>query len=272
MSDSNNVELTQEQKDAALAEKFRAQANGGKPDGEATNDEGNKPQRPEHIPEKFWDAEKGEVRVEELAKSYVELEKGKEKPADGAKPNDGDAAAAADADLAAFAEMRQNITAQISEGKEITGDQYAALEKRGLSREDVDTFVAGLEAIGKLAAHEVHSEAGGKDAYDGMIAWAKGVYSPAEVEAYDRDVYSRDAAVRMNAVRGLKARYEAANGRDGKSVTHGARSIATGEGYKSRGEMVKDMADPRYAKDASFREEVAKKVAAAAKSGVNLYV
>lgn len=33
------------------------------------------PTRPEHIAEKFWDAEKGEVRVEALAKSYSEAEK-----------------------------------------------------------------------------------------------------------------------------------------------------------------------------------------------------
>lgn len=42
--------------------------------------ESGKPQRPAHIPEKFWDAEKGVVRVDEMARSYVELESGKGKP------------------------------------------------------------------------------------------------------------------------------------------------------------------------------------------------
>lgn len=32
-------------------------------------------QRPEHVPEKFWDAEKGEIRVDGMAKSYAELER-----------------------------------------------------------------------------------------------------------------------------------------------------------------------------------------------------
>lgn len=35
----------------------------------ATND------KPEYVPEKFWDTEKGEVNVENLAKSYVEIDK-----------------------------------------------------------------------------------------------------------------------------------------------------------------------------------------------------
>ena len=33
------------------------------------------PERPEYIPEKFWDSETGEIKTEELGKSYVNLEK-----------------------------------------------------------------------------------------------------------------------------------------------------------------------------------------------------
>lgn len=54
-----------------------------------------KPERPAHIPEKFWDADAGTIRVDEMAKSYAELEKMKsapkaeDKPSDDAdKPND----------------------------------------------------------------------------------------------------------------------------------------------------------------------------------------
>ena len=32
-------------------------------------------ERPEHIPEKFWDTDAGEVKVDDLAKSYINLEK-----------------------------------------------------------------------------------------------------------------------------------------------------------------------------------------------------
>lgn len=33
------------------------------------------PERPEHIPEKFWDGDTGEVKTEDLIKSYINLEK-----------------------------------------------------------------------------------------------------------------------------------------------------------------------------------------------------
>lgn len=38
---------------------------------------GDAPERPDYIPEKFWDAEKGAPNIENLAKSYAELEKGR---------------------------------------------------------------------------------------------------------------------------------------------------------------------------------------------------
>src|SRR5687768_2714090 len=58
--------------DAAMAAKFD-KATGAV-------EEPTKPTRPDHIPEKFWDADKGEVRLEAMAKSYAELEKSKGKP------------------------------------------------------------------------------------------------------------------------------------------------------------------------------------------------
>jgi hypothetical protein len=45
------------------------------PDPDADKDKGKKAERPEHIPEKFWDPEKGEIRHEAMAKAYQDLEK-----------------------------------------------------------------------------------------------------------------------------------------------------------------------------------------------------
>jgi hypothetical protein len=55
---------------------------GGDTDAGGTDDSGGvtPPERPEFIPDKFWDAEKGEVRLEGLAKSYGELEKNRVNP------------------------------------------------------------------------------------------------------------------------------------------------------------------------------------------------
>jgi len=278
--EEGKVELTQEQLDAQNAEKYRTQLNGGEPTGQVV-DEGNKggekPQRPEHIPEKFWDAEKGEVNVDAMAKSYAELEKSKAKPAEKseAEMTDEEKAAKAEADKAAaeaataFAEHRQKMTDKMLAGEAFADEDYAPFEKLGLSRDDVDTFAAGLQAIGELHKAKVHSEAGGEDAYKDMLAWAKDNFSAEEVAAYNRDVHSGDSAVSLNAVRGLAARYKLANGRGGRDVTNKGGTKTT-EGYQSKAEMVADMAKPEYRTNPAFREEVMRKVGAARRAGVDL--
>src|ERR1700720_209995 len=45
------------------------------------------PARPEHVPEKFWNADKGEVNVDALLKSYGELEKTRQPPTTETKPD-----------------------------------------------------------------------------------------------------------------------------------------------------------------------------------------
>jgi hypothetical protein len=279
------VQLTPEQQ--ALADKYRAQfaeANpAGNPNAAEKPAEGegekNKPTRPEHIPEKFWDAEKGEVRVDELAKSYTELERKKAeqpKPKEGeeAKPGEngeGEQEIAHAEALKEFRSLRDQATELLSKGEPLTDDIYAKMEKAvGLTRDDVDAFIAGQQALGQLAKYQVHTEAGGEDRYKAMIDWARANYSPEEVQVYDRDIHSGDPNVRLAAVRGLKARFAQANGEEGRSVTNGGNGNRAFDGYESGAQMRADMRDPRYKKDSAFRAEVARKVAAARAAGIDL--
>ena len=271
--------LTQEQRDAASAEKFRAQQQVPTDENIADGTDDEKPQRPEHIPEKFWDAEKGEVRVDELVKSYTELEKVKAAPA---SPKEGDGENANgeenangkegdDAALAEFGQLREKATDLLLAGQPLTDDLYVGFEKRGLSRDDVDAFIAGQQAIGQLIEMEMHKEVGGADTYKAMIDWAKTNLKPEEIDAFNRDVVdSNDRAVNLNAVRGLHARFQLANGRDSRDVTLNANGRAAGAGYASGAEMRADMASEKYKKDAGFRAEVARKVANSRQAGVDL--
>lgn len=278
---------SQEDHDAAMAAKYREQQQAGS--GAAVNPGDNPPvkdepkERPDHIPEKFWDAEKGEVRVDELAKSYAELEKkNAQKPAPGTgETNDGtqegDDGKQNEADpyvagVKAFSSLREQATEALTKGEPLTDEMYAGFEKHGLSREDIDAWVAGQEAIGTLAKMEVFAEVGGEDHYKAMIEWAKANFDEKEVEVYDRDIHSWDKAVRLAAVRGLAARFEQANGKNGRNVTNNGAGKRGPQGFASGAEMREAMKNPKYAKDPAYREEVARKVAAARAAGVDLMV
>lgn len=276
------VELTQEQKDQASAEKYRSQFADADPAAppQKTEDASadDKPQRPDHIPEKFWDAEKGEVRLEDLAKSYAELEKARAKPAD-EKPEGksedgkGDEGGEGDDPFVSYAKdlssHREKMTEKITKGEELTDDDFKPFEKVGLSKDDILDFIAGQEARGMLQAQALYAEAGGEDQYKAMIEWGRSTFSPEEVAAYDKEIHSVDEAVRMTAVRGLAARYAMAQGSSGKDVTQGGASKSA-NGYSSGAEMRADMKDPRYAKDPAFRAEVARKTQAAMSAGIDL--
>lgn len=264
--------LTQEQKDAAMAEKFRAQQQVPVDESVTGNDaDDDKPQRPEHIPEKFWDAEKGEVRVEELAKSYAELEKAKAVPAKTEEGKQGEAAG--DDEIAkTITAHREQITAKLVAGTALADEDYAPFAKVGFSREDVDTYIAGLQAIGAATQAEMHKEVGGEDQYKAMIEWAKTSLSADEIAAYNRDVVdSNDRTVNRNAVRGLHARYLLANGRNSRDVTLNGGGHGSVTGYGSGAEMRADMATEKYKKDPAFRAQVARRVQASREAGVDLF-
>ena len=282
---NEGAQETPEARDARMAALYRSQLGEGH-EGDDANVGDDKPQRPANLPEKFWDAEKGEPRLDALVKSYVELERAKAKPAEAAPEDDANltdeqktAKAEAEKEARAtlglpsieeFSSLRDKLTAKMVAGEEFTDDDYKPWAKVGITREDVDTYKAGLEALGTLHKQAVFKEAGGEETYRAMIEWGRSTYSAEEIAAYDRDVHSNDPAVSQNAVRGLVARYQVANGRSGIDVTKNGAG-ASGEAYHSKAEMVADMRDPKYAKDSAFRAKVASKIAAARAAGIDLH-
>jgi hypothetical protein len=241
------------------------------------------PQRPENVPEKFWDAEKGAVNTDALLQSYVELEKTKAKPQDPPQdPPQGDQQGTegeppqpkdqSEASLAAYNAAVEKATAELqSETGAISDETYAEFAKQGITKDQIDTYVEGQHAKFELRKIHVEREVGGEDAYAAMLQWAGANYSPEEADAYNQTVFggSRDNA--LQAARSLKAKYEEAMGTDGKIVTDGTGKTQTG-GYTSKAEWMADMRKPEYKKDPAFRDAVRKKLETSLQNGVNMGV
>lgn len=179
--------------------------------------------RPEYVPEKFWDAEKGEVNVQALATSYAELEKGKSAaPAPGGDEitvePDADATAAAEA-LAQVGLDFSEFTAEYEKDGSLSEDTYTKLAGRGFDKDLVDTYIAGHQA--KLtgaqdAAAKVVNTAveavGGQEAYGELVTWAGSNLKADEVAYYNTQVNSGDATQVNAAVEWLQAKHVAAEG------------------------------------------------------------
>lgn len=251
--------------------------------------------RPEHVPEKFWDAEKGIVNTEALLKSYGELERSRSKPADQQQQATDDKtvpkpAAMSDenkpateqkpADQQQTPEQQQAArvdavnaaSAEIQKDGKLSDATYATLEKVGYNRATVDEYISGQRARAQLVINEIHAAAGGQEEFGKMVNWGKANYTPAEQKAFDAALRSGDSAQATLAVNGLKARFSADFGRDAQTRVNGDNGrAATGNAFQSQAELMKAMSDERYKKgDTAFHREVAERLAASQRAGIDI--
>jgi hypothetical protein len=258
---------------------------------------GNKPQRPAHVPEKFWNAEKGEVNTDALLKSYGELERARPQQATppattSAAPvtdPEGNPPAAEPATLIATQQQppptnpatamqtaREVATQELQRDGKLSDTSYSKFEKLGFDRNAVDTYIAGQRAQVTNYLNALYDAGGGKDAYGKMTAWAATALTAGEIAAFNRAVDSRDEGTVKMAVGGLRARFNAEFGTGGNTIKPNGASNQGGPNaaaFQSRAEMVTAMKDPRYAKgDLAYHAQVQSKVAAALRQGINLDV
>lgn len=217
-------------------------------------------ERPEWLHEKF-------KSPEDLAKAYAELEAKL-----GTAP---EAAAEADAKEApkeeeTSEEKEEDVTAKVdvstfeaeyAEKGELSEESYAKLESVGFSRETVDAYKRGQEALAQIATQRLTDAAGGQEELDRVLTWAKTGLTPEQVDKANEIFGSSDieaAVLKMEEVRSL---YAKANGSDPKKRLEGDPSTRV-EGYGSWAEVTRDMQNPKYTQDPAFRAKVENKLAA----------
>ena len=156
-------------------------------------------ERPAHIPEKFWDAQTGTARVDDMAKAYGELEQKLGKPEQTQAPEaktEGDLGIQKPEEPQGFVLTKDNVlspeardlyTKEIAELGSLSENSYAKLREGGITREIADEYIAATVAAGKAQAasfqSQVHAAVGGSENYHAIIEWAAENLNDAEIEA-----------------------------------------------------------------------------------------
>ena len=153
------------------------------------------------------------------------------------------------------------LTQEYADLGELSEASVDHLVAQGIPKATIDSYIRGQEALATQWEAEATSEVGGVEGYAELTAWAKNNLSSDEITAYDTAVNGGDITAVKLAVRGLKSQFEDANGKEPKLLGGNSSGSSSSSGYVSRAEMVKDMSDPRYAKDSAYRQQVANKVA-----------
>jgi hypothetical protein len=239
--------------------------------------------RPEGIPEKFWDAQSGKVRQDELLKSYAELEKklreGKpaepeakpeDKPADANKVTiekkpEGEPEANPVADVLKQAGISfDDVNAEYQKNGEVSAETRAKLDT-AFGKQIVDNYFAGLRAQEATILANAHEAAGGKDTFDKAIQWARQKLTDEELNSYNALVANPQTM--KQGVEWLVGKFRSANPSEGSLIEAETPAQSSGDVFSGRDQMTEAMRDPRYARDPAYRQQVAEKLNRSIKAG-----
>jgi hypothetical protein len=241
---------------------------------DATTTPDQKTERPAWLPEKF-------KTVEDLAKSYAELEKKQGSKANEKSPEKGDEAkkgldalkvtndpakaATTDATKAldGVGLKMEEFQAEFAKEGKLGDESYSKLEKAGIPKAMVDGFIAGQQALMEKTMADIHSVAGGEAKFLEMHEWSNTADSLTADEraAVNSALDSNDVKAIKLAFQAVHSKWQAAVGKEPAVQLRGATAGGSkGDVYSSRDEMMIDMAKPEYKTNETFRAHVANKL------------
>lgn len=152
-----------------------------------------------------------------------------------------------------------SLSSEYAEKGELADESYAKLEKAGIPRDMVDSYIAGQKAIAERLKADVFNLAGGENEYREMIGWAGKNLPADEQTAFNSIAAGGDMAAFRVAVKGLTAQYKAAAG-SAPRLLNAEPAVNGSDTYSSWTEIKRDMANPKYDSDPAFRRQVEQKV------------
>ena len=243
------VEIAQGEENPSVEEQAQQQEQNSQSTPEAQPTETSS-ERPEWLPEKFSNAE-------ELAKAYGELEKKMSSKPTEEKPVD-----TKDLKIEPKEEVKSEnaldaFYKEYADNGSLTEESYEKLNQMGLTKEVVNAYISGQEALAQQHNASIMSSVGGEENYKNMVAWASQNLSKGEIDAFNNTVDNGSLEQAQLAIAGVNAKYQA-NTRE-PNLFSGQKSESN-VGYESVAQMLTDINNPKYKEDSAFRKQVEAKV------------
>lgn len=164
------------------------------------------------------------------------------------------------------AAIAADIVAQVDAGEALTEAQLVALETAGYSRQFVNSYIKGQEAITQSYADSIIKYAGGKEQFDSIMTHLKATDPSAEDALYGAIERQDLALIRTMINLGMAGRTKKFGTAPARNLARKAPASAPKaartkvEGFASKTEMTKAMSDPRYGRDTAYTQNVEQKV------------
>ncbi len=215
------------------------------------------PSRPDWLPQKFNNAE-------DLAKAYAELEaqntRANQQVSDEAPESVEVPQAESEVSESQPSLDLQEMANEFKRDQSLSEERYQQLERAGITRDIVDSYIAGQSAVGNQLRSEAESIVGGSESYGEMVSWASQNLSEGEQDQYNSAMASGNKDAIMMAVRGLHSRYQADFGQ-APNLRHGSAEHHQGDLYSSWAQVSADMSTDQYKADPAYRAAVEERLA-----------
>lgn len=221
-------------------------------------------EKPEGVPDKYWNADTGVVdysswnkEMEYLSKKAAgnkpdEKPEGESDKGEGDKPEDKPQVTPV---------QMEKFSQEYYEKGELSDASYDDLAKLGLSREYVDAFIEGQNAIAESNRAAALSGIGGEENFAAMAGWMSTNLEAKELQAYNQAVESGNPVTVKAAIDSMYAKYTESTGARGVGTIEGDGSPDNNSsGYNSRKEFSDAINDPRYGKDPHYTQQVERKM------------
>lgn len=222
-------------------------------------------QRPENVPEKFWDPQTGQVKLDDVLKSYAALEQRLAQQSQQQRPP-AQQQQQQQADPAQQAVERAGLNWEaVSNEFRSTGnigDQTrAALNKSGIPNEIIDEYLELAAFRAEAHLKEQFAYAGGEEPAKELLSWAAQNLSPDQIAAYNEMLAGPNWKAAFDALKAERASRRKNAGEP--NFLSGAPAGGPGgtAGFQSRREMTTAINDPRYRTDPAYRQMVMRRVA-----------
>ena len=251
----DKVEIKNVEENPTIEEQDKAQQEAQKAPSEKPSETSET--RPEWLPEKFADAQ-------ELAKAYGELEKKQSQPKEETKESEVSTTEQLKINKEKVEEATglglDNYYSEYEKNGSLSEKSYKNLADKGLDKTLVDSYIDGQSALADKHVGSIHSVVGGKEKYDNIVKWASANLADNEVKAFNDMMDSGTLDQAQLAISGIQAKYNSVN--QEPSLFSGERADTSKGAYRSVGEMLTDINNPKYATDSAFRADVEAKVKA----------
>ena len=230
--------------------------------------------KPEGVPEKFFDPKTGQVDFEAWGKAHKELESRfhqNNQNQDDDK-TEGETDESTEGETPSGENAIARARAEFAENGELADETYKALEAAGLDRATVDDYIESARAKSSALESAAYEAAGSQEDFEKMTSWASENMDEADKAEINALLGSTDPKVVARGAERLKSQYqENASIEPDDNVRGETGGSPSGDYFKNRTEMTTAMSDPRYKHDANYREEVMRKMVNAERRGIDVF-